>query len=159
MGGVEASFRIGVQDPGRWYPPFEDRGKFLPLLPRGLTATNEDVAPQSIDAISEDAQLIDVAGDSMVLVVAGDHTPKPYTDLTGAIMLTALKLSLDDLELRNHTLLRSDPPDGERLGLVALPTEVGKAQEVEGLRFSLPMLLPGSGRIASELDQPGLIRV
>jgi hypothetical protein len=125
MGGVEASFRIGVQDPGRWYPPFEDRGKFLPLLPRGLTATNEDVAPQSIDAISEDAQLIDVAGDSMVLVVAGDHPPKPCTNLAGAIMHMASKLSLDGFQLRNHALFRSDPPDGEGLGLVALPTVVG----------------------------------
>ena len=153
------SLRVGVQDPGRCYPPFEDRGKFLPLLPRGLAATNKDVAPQSIDAFSEDAQLIDVAGDSMVLVVAGDHTPKPYTDLTGAIMLTASKLSLDGLELRDHSLLRSDPPDGEGLGLVALPTEVGEAQEVESLRFPFPTPLPVTGRIAPELDQPGLIRV
>jgi hypothetical protein len=58
-----------VQDPGRWYPPFEDRSKFLPLLPRGLAATNKNVTPQSIYAFSEDAQLIDVAGDSMVLVL------------------------------------------------------------------------------------------
>jgi hypothetical protein len=96
----------------------------------------------------EEAQLIDVAGYSMVLVVAGDHTPKPYADLTGAIMLTALTLSLDDLELRNHSLFRSDSPDGEGLGLVALPTEVGKAQEVEGLRFPFPTPLPFTGRVA-----------
>jgi hypothetical protein len=25
MSGIEASIRIGVQDPGRWDPPFEDR--------------------------------------------------------------------------------------------------------------------------------------
>jgi hypothetical protein len=41
--------------------------------------------------LSEDAQLIDVTGDSMVLVVAGDHLPKPFTDLTGAIVLAALE--------------------------------------------------------------------
>ena len=85
-----------------------------------LTASYQNETPQSIDAFTEEAQLIDVAGHGMVLVVAGDHTAKPCTDLTGAIMLTALKLSLDDLELRNHALFRSDPPDGEGLGLVAL---------------------------------------
>ncbi len=84
-----------------------------------MAATNQNGMPQPIDASLEEAQLVDVAGDSMVLVVAGDHTPKPYADLTGAIMLTALKFSLDDIELRNHSLFRSDSPDGEGLGLVA----------------------------------------
>ena len=148
-----------MQYAGWWYPPVEDRSKLLPLLPRALTATNQYVTPQSIDASLEDAQLIDVAGDGMILVVAGDHAPKPYTDLAGAIMLTASKLSLDGLEPRNHSLFRSDPPDGEGLGLVALPTEVGKAQEVEGLRFPFPTPLPFTGRIAPELDQPCLVRM
>src|ERR1039457_4201425 len=102
MSGVKACFRIRMQDGGWRYPPFQDRGEFLPLLPRGLAAANEDVTPQSIDAMSEGAQLIEVAGDSMVLVVAGDNLPKPHTDLTGAIMLPALKLSLDGFQLRNH---------------------------------------------------------
>ena len=148
-----------MQNAGWWYPLVEDRSELLPLLLGALAATNQNGMPQPIDASLEEAQLIDVARDSMVLVVAGDHTPKPYTDLTGAIMLTASELSLDDLELRNHALLRSDPPDGEGLGLVALSTEVGEAQEVEGLRFPFPTPLPFTGRIAPELDQPCLVRV
>jgi len=79
-----------MQNARWWYPPVEDRSELLPLLPPALTATYQYVTPQSIDASLEDAQLIDVAGDSMVLVVAGDHTPKPYTDLTGTIMLTSV---------------------------------------------------------------------
>src|ERR1700722_2578464 len=106
MGGVKAGMRVRVQDSGCWYPLVEDRSELLPLLPGALAATNQNGMPQSIDALAEEEQLIDVAGHSMVLVVAGDHTPKPYTDLAGAIMLTALKLSLDDIELRNHALLR-----------------------------------------------------
>ncbi len=148
-----------MQNAGWWYPPVEDRSEFLPLLPRALTATYQYVAPQSIDASLEDAQLIDVAGNGMVLVISGDHTPKPYTDLTGAIMHPALKLNLDGFELRNHSLLRSDSPDGEGLGLVALSTEVGEAQEVEGLRFPFPTPLPLTGCIAPELDQPCLVRM
>ena len=111
-----------MQNAGCRYPPVEDRSELLPLFPSALTATDQYAVPQSIDAFAEEAQLIDVAGDSMELVVAGDHTAKPYTDLTGAIMLTASKLSLDGFELRDHSLFRSDPPDGEGLGLVALPT-------------------------------------
>ena len=159
ISGVEASFGIGMQDAGRWDPSVEDRAIFRPPLSRSLTAANQNAMPQSIDASSEDAQLIDVTGHSMVLVIADDHLPKPYTNLTSAIMLPALKLSLDGFQLRNHALFRSDSPDGVCLGLVALPTVVDKPQEVEGLRFPCPTLLPVSGRIASELDQPGLIRV
>ena len=88
-------------------------------------AADQYVTPQSIDAFSEDAQLIEVSEDSVILVVAGDHLPKPFTNLAGAIMHMASKLSLDGFQLLNHALFRSDPPDGEGLGLVALPTVVG----------------------------------
>ena len=103
-----------------------------------MAATNEYGSPQSIDASLEDAQLIDVAGDSMVLVVAGDHTPKPDTDLAGAIMLTALELGLDGFEFRSHTLIRSDPPDGKSLGLVALPQGWVKPKKLKVFPDSLP---------------------
>ena len=78
-------------------------------------------------------------------------------DCGRAIMLPALKLSLDRFELRHHPLLRRDPPDGEGSLLVALPTDMGKAQEGEGLGFALATLFPVSGCITPELDQPGLI--
>ena len=45
------------------------------------------------------------------------------------IMHPALKLNLDGFELRDHSLLRSDPSYGEGSALVALPTVVGKAQQ------------------------------
>ncbi len=92
----------------------------------------------------------------MVLVVAGYDLVEPYTDLTGAIMLAALKLNLDGFELRSHAHLRSDSPDGEGLCLVTTPPVVGEAQEREGLPFPFPTLIPVTGRIASKLDQPGL---
>jgi hypothetical protein len=54
-----------------------------------LAATNQNVSPEPIDALSEGAQLTDIPGNSMVLVVASDHFPKPCTNLTDAIMLPA----------------------------------------------------------------------
>src|ERR1035441_5776098 len=138
MSGVKACFRIRMQDGGWRYPPFQDRGEFLPLLPRGLAAANEDVTPQSIDAMSEGTQPIEIAGDSMVLVIAGDNLPKPHTDLTGAIMLPALKLSLDGFQLRNHSL-----PLARRYREVLLPVSSWRscalvmAFSVETIRFPL----------------------
>jgi hypothetical protein len=94
----------------------------------------------------------------MVLVVACDHLPKPCTNLTDTIMLAAEEPNLDGLQLRNHSLFRRNPPDGESIGLVASPAVVGEAQEREGLRFPFAPLFPFVGCIAPELDQPGLFR-
>ena len=103
--------------------------------------------PEPIDSLSEDAQLIDIPWNSMVLVVASDHLPKPCTNLTDTIMLPVEKLNLDGLQLRNHSLFRRNPPDGEGIGLVASPAVVGEAQEREGLRFPFTPLFPFVGRI------------
>jgi hypothetical protein len=65
-----------------------------------LAAADQNVPPEPIDALSEGTQLIDIPGNSMVLVVASDHLPKPCTDLTYTIMLPAKKLKLDALQLR-----------------------------------------------------------
>ena len=148
-----------MQDSGYGYPPVEDRSQGLPPPLCALAATNQDVPPEPIDALSEGAQLIDISRNSVVLVVAIDHLPKPCTNLTDTIVLPAEKLDLDGLQLRNHSLFRRNPPDGEGIGLVASPAVVGEAQEREGLRFSLAPLFPFAGRIAPELDQPSLVRV
>lgn len=53
------------------------------------------------------------AGHSVVLVVAQHDLPKTPTDFGHAIMPPALKLGLDDFELRNHSFFRGDPTYGE----------------------------------------------
>ena len=87
----------------------------------------------------------------MVLVVAQYNLPKPDTDLARTMMLPALKLSLHGLQLRDHPLLRRDSPDDES-PVGELPTEVGEAQESEGLWFSLSALFPVSSGKAPEFD-------
>ena len=62
---------------------------------------------------------------------------KPRTDLRRAMMLPALKLSLDGLELRYHSLLRRDPPDGKGSIGLALPAH----RTVPGTCVSLCVLL------------------
>jgi hypothetical protein len=86
-----------------------------------LTATNQNVPPEPIHALSEGAQLIHISRNSVVLVVAVNDLPKPCTNLTDTIMLPAEKLCLDGFQLRNHSLFRRNPPDGEGVGLVTSP--------------------------------------
>src|SRR5262249_36000501 len=84
--------------------------------------------------------------------------PKPCADLDRAMMLPELKFSLDGFELRDHPLLRRDPPNDEWSGGEP-PTEVGETQERESFRLSLATPLSVSSGVPPELDQSCLIRV
>src|SRR5205809_3349517 len=97
---------------------------------------NRHAPPQSANATTEDAQLSRVTRNCMVLVVQ-HNLAKPCTDLGRTMMPPALELGLDGFELRDHSLLRRNPPDDECLVADALPTEVGETQEREGIWFSL----------------------
>lgn len=74
------------------------------------------------------------------------------------MMLPALKLSLDGFQLRDHSLLSRDPPDGERSG-GGLPTEMGESKKQEGFWLSLATLLSVSSGEPPEVDQPSLVRM
>ena len=50
------------------------------------------------------------------------------------MMLPALQLSLNGFKLRDHPLLRRNPPNDESSAAVELPTEVSETQEREGLQ-------------------------
>ena len=69
MGGVEASIGVGMQDAGWWYPPSQEWSNALPSHLCALAAADQNIPPQSVDTTFEDAQLINVARHSMVLVV------------------------------------------------------------------------------------------
>src|SRR5262249_32523064 len=113
MGGGEAGVRVGMQDSGLRNPSGQERGETIPAHLCALTATNEDAPPQPSNATLEDAQLCRVTRNGVVLVVAQHNLPKPCTNLARAMMLPALKLSLNGFELRDHPLLRRNPPDDE----------------------------------------------
>jgi hypothetical protein len=61
--------------------------------------------------------------------------PKPCAHLDRAMLLPALKLSLNGFQLRDRSPLRRNPPDDESFVAVALPTEVGETQERESIWF------------------------
>ena len=148
-----------MQDARLGNPSVQQWGKPFPPHLCSLTAPDEDIPPQPVDTSLKDAQLSRVAGHSMVLVITQHNSAKPCTDCGRAIMLPALKLSLDGFQLRDHPLLRRDPPDDEGSIPDALPTEVSKTQEREGLWFSLSALFPVASGEPPELDQTCLVRM
>ena len=95
----------------------------------------------------------------MVLVVALHNPPKPLAHLTRTMMPPALKLSLDRLELRNHSLLRRHAPDVKGSAARETSTEMREPQKREGLGFSLATPFSVSDGEPPELDQSRLVRM
>jgi hypothetical protein len=75
------------------------------------------------------------------------------------MMLPTQKLSLNGFKLRDHPLLRRNPPNDESSAAVELPTEVSETQECKGFWFSFPALLPISSGEPPELNQSCLVRM
>jgi len=73
-------------------------------------------------------------------------------------MHTPPQLDLDPLQRRLHALANRVPKHHEP-SLLRLPADVLEAEEIEGLRFTQPSAFSVLGRMASELDQPRLLRV
>ena len=67
-------------------------------------------------------------------------------------------LLLNFPELRPHAVASGFPFDQE-LSPTARSTDEGKAEKVEGFRFSQPALSASVRRKAAELDQAGLLRM
>src|ERR1700750_2427888 len=159
MSGVEACIGIGMQDARLWNPSVQQWGESFPPHLCSLTAPDENTPPHPVNTSLKDAQLSRVAGHSMVLVAAQHNSPTPCTRCARPIMLRALKLSLDGFQLRDHPLLRRDPPDDEGSITNALPTEVSKTQERAALRLPLPAMSPVASGEPPELDESCLVRM
>ena len=86
-----------MQDFRAWYPPVEEGQQSLPPFASTLAATHKNVMPQSDDALSEGAQLSIISGNRMVLVIAIDDSPEPFTDFAWTIVHPAPKLELNSL--------------------------------------------------------------
>src|SRR5215469_2346868 len=126
MSGGKASTRVGMQNAWARNPPVQERVKTIPAHLGALAATDQNAPPEPAYASAEDAQLRRVTWNGVVSVIAQHNHAKPRTDLGRTVMLSALKLCLDGFELRDHPLLRRNPPDGEGSIGLALPTEMGE---------------------------------
>ena len=75
----------------------------------------------------EGTELIQIARDGMVLVVAQNNLPKPFTYLRWRIMLAADQFCFYGSQFRHHPLAGRFAPDDEAPVAPALPTIVREA--------------------------------
>src|SRR5512134_3720263 len=123
-----------------------------------LAASSKRAPPQVRDVVAERSQGPAIGRHGMVGEEAGNDLPQPLPLLGDRLVPSPPHLLLDLPELGSHAVTPGLPFDQE-VAPTALAADEGKAQEVEGLRFSEPA--PGAlcRRVAAELDQAGLVRM
>ena len=100
-----------------------------------------------------------IAGDSMIVHVAPDHTAKPNPKVRNAVVEPTAQVLLDVVEFGPQALRYGLAFDSEAVPFAGLSTYVGKAQEIKRLRLPLPQALAlGSGSRA-KLDQASFVRM
>jgi hypothetical protein len=95
----------------------------------------------------------------MVLVVALNNLPDPFTRVRRRVVLPADEFCLDSTQFRHHPLLGRFAPDDECAIAPPLPAVMREAEEREGFRLPLPAPLPVSFAKLPELNQPRLVRM
>src|SRR6516165_12123622 len=130
-------------------------------FPRGailLAATPQRAPPEVADMVPKDVQCTTVGRHCVVVEVAADYRAKPFPQ-RGDRQVHAPSQYVPDLpQLRPHAVRPGLPFDLELAG-AGLATDEGEAQELEGLRLAELVPRAAFRREASELDQPGLLRV
>jgi hypothetical protein len=99
-----------------------------------------------------------VSGHGVVIEPALDDLAKPAACALYVRMQATQQLRFDLLQLGSHLLGNRCAFDGKR-AFPRLATDVGEAEKVERFRFTLTPLGSAFGRIATELDQAGFLRV
>src|SRR5450759_4086078 len=97
MGGVKTLHWIRVQNTGLGNPPVKEPREPLPWHVATLTAMDQYNPPQSAQAFCEDLEPIQVARNSMVLVIAQSDFVQPFADRCWRRVHPMAQLSLDCL--------------------------------------------------------------
>src|SRR5882724_12520051 len=123
----------------------------LAAPPQRLPPTSDHLVPEARDRAI-------VSRHGVIVEVSTDDLPQPFSLYGDGLVHAPSQLLLDGLQLRPHAVASRLPFDQE-LASPRLATDEGEAEEVEGLRLAEPAPLAVFFRRASELDQPGLLRV
>src|SRR6266568_9084325 len=143
--------RFGYPIVGQPHYPFPSRAILL-------TAPPERALPEFGDQETEHSQRLTVGRHGMIVEVALDDLSQPFPLDRDRLVPTPPQFLFDHLHLRPHAIGPGLPFDLE-LAPARLAADEDEAQEAEGLRLTEPAPLAVFRRMASELDQSGLLRV
>jgi hypothetical protein len=116
--------------------------------------------PESHDLAAERPKLLKICRDAVVTAVTANYGCQPFSLFGNRLMHPHSQLKFYFQKFASH-FLRDRMSPYRKLFDVSLDisTNVGKSQEVKGLRFPLATLLSVAGRKAAELQNPRLVGV
>jgi len=153
-----ASQGIGMTDGRQRQPASDEAPHAIPKDAAVLATPRQRAFPKYRDVVAESHEGPGVRGHRVVRKEACDHLLEPSSLFGNRPVHPPPQLLLDRLELRPHAVAPGLPFDQEATR-ARCPADEGEAQEIEGLRFAQALPLTACRRVASELDQPGLLRV
>ncbi len=147
-----------MRNAGRGQPSVANSTEAIPGHPVALASTPKRLSPESSHLFTKSRHRVDVTRNGVVAEVSPQHTRQPPPLFRNGLVTTTPKFDSYLLQLHSQSFLDSDAPEPET-PVLGLSTDVGKSQEVEGLRLFEAPLLSVLSRKATELDQAGLVRV
>ena len=120
-----------------------------------MAAVFEHTPPEQGNTVTEHAECATVGRHRVVVEVAFDDLPQPFSLYGYRLVHPLSQLLFDGFQLRSHTVLPGFTPY-EELAPTRLAADKTEAQEVEGLRFAQPAPLAVDRGEAAKLNQSGL---
>ncbi len=156
--GEEARFGPGMRDADEGNPATDQFLHSRPVETRSLASPSQRPIPVSVHFSTKCLHLTKVQGYRMVGGIPAHHAAKPRPLFGNRAMPSSGKLLFDFLEFRSLSLGHGFPSKLIPTGAV-LPTDVGEAQEVEGLWFPFSSTFSLLRCSHAEAQQPRLVRV
>ena len=148
--GVENA-RLGKKVGGQRFNPFPRKAVLL-------TAPPKDASPEADRVEPERPQCRKICWHCVIGEKAGDDLPQPLPLVRDRLVHALSQFPLDLLELRPHAV-SPGPPLEKKTALAGFAADQGEAKEIEGFRFAKTALSASGRRVATELDQAGLLRM
>src|SRR5206468_2827272 len=147
-----------MQDFRLWEPRIRELLHALPAEGLSLAAPPQRPPPISDHLVVEALNRPTIGRHGVIVEVPTYNLPHPFSLYWDGLVHAPPQLLLDGLHLCPHPIATRLPFDQEPAS-PRLAADEGEAEEVEGLRLAEPAPLAVFFRQASELDQPGLLRM